>query len=72
MMRKERLKKMLNILSMIFPPQYIMDKTPEELENLFYEIITLDTPTTKKYLEEIYDKRGYKRVDKELSKSEAL
>lgn len=54
---------------MIFPEAYIMDKTPEELENLFYGLITLNTPVTKRYLEEKYDKKSYKGANKKISTS---
>lgn len=72
MKRRERIEKIVNVLSMIFPEAYIMDKKPEELENLFYGLITMNTPITKKYLEEVYDKKGNRPSNKKLSKEGAI
>lgn len=70
MVRKERLTKIVNILSYIYPEQFLLDKTPSELENLFYQIMTQEREVTKLYLEKYYDKKGNQRIDKEIPKTE--
>lgn len=72
MVRRERLTKIINILSEIYSEDFIMCKTPQELEEIFYRLISTDKPITKKYLENKYDKRSYKRANNKILKAEQL
>lgn len=59
--RRERIEKIINVLSLVFTDEEIMSKQPEELEQLFYLLINNSIPLTKKYLQKMYDTKKYKK-----------
>lgn len=67
-MRKERIEKIINVLSLVFTEQEIMDKQPEELERLFYLLINNSIPLTRQYIQKMYDTKKYKKTNKSVSR----
>jgi len=72
MIRRERLIKCINILSLIYPKEKIMSMSPVEIENETYKLLLRENEIVKEYLEEVYDKKKDSRADREVSKAEKL
>jgi len=71
-MRKERLIKCINILSLIYPKEKILSMSPLEIEEETCKLLTRENEIVKEYLEEVYDKRKNYRANNEISKAEGL
>jgi len=71
-MRKERLIKCINILSLIYPKEKILSMSPLEIEEETCKLLTRENEIVKEYLEEVYDKRKNYRANNEVSKAEGL
>jgi len=71
-MRKERLIKCINILSLIYPREKILSMSPLEIEEETCKLLIRENEIVKEYLEEVYDKRKNYRANNEISKAEGL
>jgi len=71
-MRRERLIKCINILSLIYPKEKILSMSPLEIEEETCKLLIRENEIVKEYLEEVYDKRKNYRADSKISKAEGL
>jgi len=66
-LRRERLKKCLLILSCMYPEDILMTFSPSEVERKTYEFLRQELPYFDKYMEKWHVNKRYKDTDSKVS-----